>query len=327
MQLRVATIGGVEELLVKPEGQSERPIANQWEDMAYQWLNNQKLPPQLKNIKDVKLLKNLQGLPTELGAATEVLTKEKWDKIGYLDVPFLIGKPNTSTDFDSDVREGGKNISQMMHWATGVKYSEQSIEALRELFFGYEMWHLEGFDVFGQDSINDMIAEYQGAILGKELAKGATGSLKSQTDLLPFLNRSFLEARAWVGSLIKFRQSQLDNWILAKEQKPASMHWQEDDEIWHSKTVYQLLVDGMDVENVKKEFIVDSAIEIYTLIYESEEWQSKNGKIELTPLEKALLQGKLDTILEIMAKQENGKASVKDFFKAKSVLSDLKKMN
>ncbi len=240
-------------------------------------------------------------------------------------MPFLIGKPNPEIlDFNADVRGGGKNISQLMHWATGVKYSKQSPEALRELFLAYEMWHLEGWDVFGQDSINDMIAENQGRILGAELLKGSAGAIKSEADLLPFLNSSFLESRAWVGTLLRMRQAQLDAWILAKQQKPASMHYMEKEDVWHSLTVYQMLVDKMPIDEVKKSFIVESAIEIYSLVYEAGEWESVHGPIDLTSLEKALVRGELDTILETMARAEVNKASIPELLKAKSAINDLK---
>jgi len=36
-----------------------------------------------------------------------------------------------------------------------------------------------------------------------ELAKGASGAIKSTADLLPFLNQSFMKSRAWLGTLLK----------------------------------------------------------------------------------------------------------------------------
>ena len=67
-------------------------------------------------------------------------------------MPFLLGAPNTGLGFDDDWTHGGKNISQLMHWGTGVKYSHLSADTMRKLFLGYELWHLEGLDVFGEDS-------------------------------------------------------------------------------------------------------------------------------------------------------------------------------
>ena len=171
-----------------------------------------------------------------------------------------------------------------------------------------------------------MIAEYQGLLLGKELRKGAEGAIKSEADLLPFLTRSLEEARAWVGTVLKSRQAQLDAWILQKEQKQASIHYMDEWDIWHSLTIYQMLADGMSFDDVKKSFMTNAAIEIYTLIFEGEEWASAHGPIKLTPLEKALVQGKLDGLLEVMAKLEEGKAKSHEMLKAKSMLDDLKGM-
>jgi hypothetical protein len=320
------TIGGTETLLVRVKGGAWRPVTSDWEVKAITWLNGQELPSQLGRLKALPMFANILALPTKLGAATDILGKENTDKLPFIDTPFLIGEPNPEiADFNADVRGGGKNISQLMHWATGVKYAAQNQLGLRELFLAYELWHLEGFEVFGQDSINDMIAENQGRILGAELLKGSAGALKTEADLLPFLNRSSMESRAWVGALLRMRRGQLDNWITAKEQKPANMHYMEKDDVWHSLTVYQQLADGVSIEDVKKSWIVNAAIEIYTLPFEADEWEKAHGPIVLTSLEKALIQGKLDKILEVMAKAEVGKASTGDLLKAKSQIDNLGK--
>jgi hypothetical protein len=311
---------------VRVKGGAWRLPTSEWEVKAITWLNGQELPSQLGRLKALPMFANVLALPMKLGAATDILGKENTDKLPFLDIPFLLGEPNPEiADFNADVRGGGKNISQLMHWATGVKYAAQNQLGLRELFLAYELWHLEGFEVFGQDALNDMIAENQGRLLGAELLKGSAGALKSEADLLPFLNRSFMESRAWVGALLRLRRDQLDKWITAKEQQPANMHYMEKDDVWHSLTVYQQLVDGVSLEDVKRSWIVNAAIEIYTLLFEADEWEKANGPIVLTALETALIQGKLDTILEIMAKAEVGKASTGELLKAKSAIDDLKK--
>jgi hypothetical protein len=321
----MADVGGHVQLVVRTKGGAWRLPVDDWERNAISWLNRQELPAQLDRLKGVPMFRNLLALPSKLGAATDILGDENASVIRYLDIPFLIGGPNIDPDFDADVRGGGKNISQLMHWATGVKYAAQNQLGLRELFLAYELWHLEGFEVFGQDSINDMIAENQGRMLGAELLKGSAGALKSQADLEPFLNHSFRESRAWLGTLLRYRRDQLDRWIIAKEQQPANMHYMRKDDVWHSFTVYQQFVNGTSVADVKASWIVNAAIEIYTLLYEADEWEKANGPIVLTPLEKALIQGKLDSILEVMAKAEEGKASTGDLLKAKSQIDNLKK--
>lgn len=322
----IAHIGGRDELVVRTKGGAWRLPANMWERKAISWLNKQELPAQLDRLKGLPMFRNLLALPSKLGAATDILSVENSAAaLRYLDIPFLIGEPNTDIDFDADVRGGGKNISQLMHWATGVKYAAQNQLALRELFLAYELWHLEGFEVFGQDSLNDMIAENQGRMLGAELLKGSAGALKREADLEPFLNRSFRESRAWMGALLRYRRDRLDRWIIAKEQQPANMHYQTKDDVWHSFTVYQQLVNGTSVADVKASWMVNAAIEIYTLLYEADEWEKANGPIVLTQLEKALIQGQLDSILEVMAKAEDGKATTRDLLKAKSHIDNLKK--
>ncbi|MEU4195416.1 DUF4157 domain-containing protein [Kribbella sp. NPDC026611] len=322
----MADVGGHEELVVRTKGGPWRLPANDWERKAISWLNRQELPAQLDRLKGLPMFRNILALPSKLGAATDILGIENTAHLRYLDIPFLIGEPNTEiNDFDADVRGGGKNISQLMHWATGVKYAAQNQLGLRELFLAYELWHLEGFEVFGQDSINDMIAENEGRMLGAELLKGSAGALKKKSDLKPFLNRSFRESRAWIGALLRYRRAALDKWITAKEQQPANMHYMEKDAVWHSFTVYQQLVNGASVADVKASWFVNAVIEIYTLLYEADEWEKVHGPIVLTSLEKALIQGKLDSILEVMAKAEVGKASTGDLLKAKSQIDNLKK--
>jgi hypothetical protein len=111
---------------------------------------------------------------------------------------------------------------------------------------------------------------------------------------------------------------------MSREQRPANIHYMEKVDIWPSLTLYQMLADGMPVDEVSKSFMAESATELYTLVFEADEWDAAHGPIQLTSLEKALLAGKLDTLLEIMAKAEVGKASLPDLMKASNAISDLK---
>ena len=285
---------------VRPEGGAWRPAENKWEKGAELFWNKQKVPELPSELRDLPIFRNIRTLPRELAAGTGMLIRENLAKLPYLDVPFLLGVPNTSTaTLEIDVIKGGKNLSQLMHWATGVKYSSESPKALQELFLAYEKWHLEGWDVFGQDALNDLIAEEQGRLLGAELQKGSAGEIKGEADLLPFLNRSFLKARAWVGALLRLRKAELDAWILSKEQKPAKMHWGAlpEAQLWRSRTVYRMLAEGEPLANVKSSSLVFSQIEIYTLLFEADRWEAAHGAIYLTDLEKALVAGNLDAIL------------------------------
>jgi hypothetical protein len=321
--------GGIE---VRPEGEAWRAAKGRWEKGAVQFWNKQSVPELPADVRDLPLFENVKTLPRELTAATDVLIDENVAKMGYLDVPFLVGKANTDTSsLEADVIKGGKNISQLMHWATGVKYSDQSERAMRDLFIAYEMWHLEAWDVFGQDPINDLIAEESGRLLGVELAKGSAGAIKDTASLQAFLDQSFLEARAWVGALLRIRREELDQWILATAQPQAVFHWQTSDshDVWRSDTVTQMLESGKTVEDVQKSSLVESQIEIYTLIFEADEYEknlSPVGRIDVTPLQRSLVEGKLNAILRVMAKSEGGgSAPFSELLEAKSNLDDLKK--
>ncbi len=286
---------------VKPEAGMWRPAEGRWEEGAELFWNKQKLPTLPPELMDLPMFKNIKILPTETAAATDMLIKENLTALPYPDVPFLLGVPNTSTaTLTADVVKGGKNLSQLMHWATGVKYSKESPEGMRELFLAYEKWHLEGWDVFGQDALNDLIAEEQGRLLGAELQKGPAGAIKGEADLIPFLNESFLESRAWVGALLRLRKAELDQWILAKEQRMAQMHWGAlgEKDLWRgSPTVFQMIASGKTMADVKSSFMVQSQIEIYTLLFEADLWEAANGPIALTDFEKALVAGDIDAIL------------------------------
>ena len=288
-----------------------RPVENRWEMGAVGTWNSQEVPEIPGNLKDLPLFNNIKDLPRDVGAATDVMRAENHAQLPYLDVPHLLGKANAGTgNLMVDVVGGGKNISQLMHWATGIKYAGLNPKAMQELFLLYEMWHLEGFEVFGEDALNDMIGEEQGRIMGAELLKGKEGAIQSEADLLPFLNRSFQESRAWVGALLRLKRGDLDDWITSKQQQAATFHWDKNDQhhIWPSLTPYQMLADGMPLDDVKKSSMVESQIGIYQLLYEADNWEANNGAIELSTMEKALMQGKLDDLLKVIALKSNGKS-------------------
>ena len=75
--------------------------------------------------------------------------------------------------------------------------------------------------MFGEDPINDLIAEEAGRILGVKLRFGTL----TKTNLVATLDDAFNEARAWVGSLLRVRRGELERWILEKTQRRANMWW------------------------------------------------------------------------------------------------------
>jgi hypothetical protein len=265
-----------------------------WEEGAIKQWNQQKIPPAARLIAP--------ELPAEMAAATDILSIPNRAILPYIDVPHLVGKPNTGTGADVDVSGGGKNISQLMHWATGVKYSQISQKTMREFFLAYELWHLEAWDVFGEDPINDLIAEEAGRILGVKLRFGTL----TKANLVTTLDDAFNEARAWVGSLLRVRRGELERWILEKTQRRANMWWgaMAPMDIWGPDTIFSMLKRGKSVDEVKASSLVERIAAIYALIEESYEWESAHTTIDNGPFIEKMLKGELDAAFAKSAKGE-----------------------
>jgi hypothetical protein len=281
-----------------------------WENNAKNW-NAHPVPPGLKLL--------IPGAPAEMGAGTAALSKENRAAMPYLDAPQMIGKPNTDTGADADVYGGGKNISQLMHWATGVKHSATDPDTMRDLFLAYEYYHLEGFDKFGEDSINDLISEDAGRIMGRQLQAGEinNGNLNAK------LNEGFDESAAWVGSLIKVRQGELDAVITSKTVVESQMWWGEMPEKvqwWGDSTIYLDLLNGKSVEEVQADARTEHFIGIYSLIYHSEQWQKKHKNIEHSNFTESMLGHKYDKVFEKSVKGEDltGREKVDAYLDAKA---------
>jgi hypothetical protein len=273
---------------------SKADPTDSWERGASSW-NSQDVPEGLKLL--------IPNAPTTMGAGTEVMSKENRKELPYLDAPQLVGSPNLETGENADVYGGGKNISQLMHWATGVKGAGNDPEAMRDVFLAYEYFHLEGWDKFGEDSINDMIAEEGGRIMGRQLLAGQI----NQGNLNGKLNEGFDEARAWVGSLIKHRQGELDAVITSQTVVESKMWWGEIDESvrwWGDSTIYLDLLAGKSTEEVIASQQVEHFIDVYSLIYWAEEWQKKNQKIDNSNFTKGMLDHKYDKVMEKSVKGE-----------------------
>jgi len=266
-----------------------------WERGASQW-NSHDVPPGLKLL--------IPDAPETMGAGTDALSKENRKHLPYIDAPQMIGKPNTGVGENADVYGGGKNISQLMHWATGVKHSGTDPQTMRDLFLAYEYFHLEGFDKFGEDAINDLISEEAGRIMGRQLQGGEINN----ENLNGKLNEGFDESRAWVGSLIKARQGDLDGVITSETTVESQMWWgamPEQVKWWGESTIYLDLLGGQTVEQVCADSRTEHFIDIYALIYFSDDWQKKHGEIEQSNFSASMLAGKYDKAFEKSVKGED----------------------
>ncbi|MCH8274929.1 MAG: hypothetical protein IH851_09075 [Armatimonadetes bacterium] len=241
------------------------------------------------------------GLPEWLYGAT-YFAGEHGRLIRVIDAPFLIGADNLSTEMDSDIFGGGRNYTQVMHWATGVKYSHLSQDALRTLFIGYEYLHLEGWEVFGEDAINDLIAEEQGRMLGARLARL---EMRSEADLVRKMDADFIRARKWVGAMLKIRREELDELILKPKVPEANIWWSKLAYVppWGTKltsvdSIRERLDGGKTVKEVCRSGLVEQLIQIYTLIYEA------SGRPDVGEMVETLLKGGYDDMFKSMSDEE-----------------------
>jgi hypothetical protein len=189
-----------------------------------------------------------------------------------------------------------------MHWGTGVKYAHLPALTMRELFVGYELWHLEGFDVFGEDSINDLLAEEAGRILGWQLRAGQITS----ENLVAKLDEGFAASRAWVGSLLRARKAKLDEWILLEQPRPAKLWWGKLGlhQRGGPQTLLGMLRAGMSADAVKRSPLCKKITDIYTLVYAADEWERARRKIPSTKFLDSMLRGDLDSMFQKLAKDE-----------------------
>ncbi|HEX6587872.1 MAG TPA: hypothetical protein VF039_02525 [Longimicrobiales bacterium] len=271
-----------------------RLLGLQWDGMAQ---FNQLVVPSL-------LGQVLEGLPAELGAATGVIHPDVQALCPNIDGGFLLGSARVAGTAN-DPLVGGRNWSQMMHWATGVKYHHVNADTMHVLFLGYEIWHMEGWEAFGEDAINDLIAEEQGRLLGRMLALGEINAGNMAQRILA----SAVAARAWVGSLLAHRQGELDAFVAATTQPTASPWLAEgvfglqpgEDGYWGSTTLFQELANGKTVDQLKTSDFVQKLIAIYRLIEEASRYQAANGAFHKPPLLVDLLNHRYDDLLSELA--------------------------
>jgi hypothetical protein len=188
-------------------------------------------------------------------------------------------------------------VSSTMHWATAVRYSPMIREDIfRELFLGYEMQHMEGWDIFGDDPINDLIAEEAGRLLGRMLFEGR---LTQESEVTYALDESFQEATAWVGAMMKVRVAELDR-LVRSEKEPLSNKWWEDEAHfmpWEgNRTIIAEMRRGLDPFEIKRDSkLVKALTRTYRVIYDSDEWHKQGaGPIVLTPITMNMLRGQYD---------------------------------
>ncbi|WP_433361237.1 phage tail tip lysozyme [Actinoplanes sp. CA-142083] len=261
--------------------------------------------PQLNDMK-VPLLSSVPGLSGLLdgfGAATDIISVANRRDLDHIDGPFLIGKHGgvdpldcgqvAAAALDPDLQAGADiNESQLMHWATGVKNHDTSHERIRDFFVAYEEWHLEQWDVFGRDPINDLIAEDAGWSLAQALRDGSVTS----ANLTAVLDQAFQQGRRWVGGLLAEREAALDAQVLALRPPDELVHWgaivvppESPFHPYPAPSVRAMLQNGMTVDQVMASPQVLNYIDVYTLIAEA-----RRTPEPVSGLQRMMVSGDLD---------------------------------
>jgi hypothetical protein len=97
--------------------------------------------------------------------------------VGFIDSPYLLGEPapdvvSPKGDQAFDPWSQGPNPTQIAHFAGGVKWSWAPTALVQWFFVHYEKVSGEGWQLFGLDSLNDIIAEEAGRLLARDLRSG-----------------------------------------------------------------------------------------------------------------------------------------------------------
>jgi len=265
----------------------------------------------------VRRIPGFGWLPASFGAATEVLTVANRRTLSHIDVPYLLGRRtidllDCSTiavrSRDPDLQANNSiNESQLMHWATGVKYASMGRDRLRELFIAYELWHLELWDVFGADPINDLIAEDA----ARHMAEQITSLRMNRSNYIAVLDEGFEQARAWVGALLRLRRSTLDRQIKADPPPSAWIHWSQEvpptsaDHPFRAPSIRAMLASGTPAATVQTSPTVARYIEVYTLLFEADAWEAAHGSVATTWVQRNVADGTLNSVFRAASAVES----------------------
>jgi len=140
------------------------------------------------------------------GLLRDMAERARGRGIGFIDTPSLLGTPAPgafTTTGAFDPWSQGPNPTQIMHFAAGIKWNWAPAALVQWYFLHYEEVSAEGWQIFGLDSLNDIIAEEGGRIVAEDLKDGRSCSGGS-LDLDPY----FARGRAFLRG--ELRESRLE---------------------------------------------------------------------------------------------------------------------
>ncbi|MCP4134167.1 MAG: DUF4157 domain-containing protein [bacterium] len=119
--------------------------------------------------------------------------------ISYIDSPHFLGTPSsssvTATGF-FDPWSQGPNLTDIMHFAAGLKWAWAPSAIVQWFFVYYEKKTKEGWQLFGLDALNDIIAEEGARLFARDLLAGTVRATGGSVDLDPYFvkGRKFLKS-------------------------------------------------------------------------------------------------------------------------------------
>jgi hypothetical protein len=233
--------------------------------------------------------RNHPEVPKRISAAVHMLKNRN---LNLIDVPHLLGADNLKaiTDQDGDWGAGGRNLSQLMHWGTGVGGALKQADTVRDLFVAYEKFHEEGWSNLNEDPINDLIAEEQGRLLGLLVSAGKV----TNENLVQLVDETFQEARAWTGAVLRLRRPDFKKLVSAENYKGVPF--------WGSfSTLKQLSAQGKDLS---RQGVTHHLAGLMALTLEADAWERRHGPIHISPFIKKLVQGQLDQEVAAAKREE-----------------------
>lgn len=186
--------------------------------------------------------------------------------ISYIDSPYLLGTPAPIVTGPGgelwDPWSQGPNLTQLMHFAAGMKWSWAPAFIIQWYFVHYEQTSREGWQLFGLDSLNDVIAE-EGSRLFAEDLKGASATCSGG---MIDLDSYFARGRSFLRSQLS--EAELDRLALRAYQpimviavNPAGTVT-ESRALWNATIMEQIMAGASDAD-----ILATPDARILTLLY------------------------------------------------------------
>jgi len=172
--------------------------------------------------------------------------------VTFIDSPYLLGTPAPAAvagGMAFDPWSQGPNLTDLMHFAAGMKWSWAPAFLVQWYFIHYEETTHEGWQIFGLDALNDIIAEEGGRLFANDLKNtSVTCSGSAVVDLDPY----FLRGRRFLRGHLN--ESRLDRVALRVYQPNlvvavnATGEIVENRPLWNTTIMEQIMSGASDAD-------------------------------------------------------------------------------